>query len=309
MSIQDILDKKLLLFAGKGGVGKTTCAAASAIALYPKKTLLASLDPAHSLADCLGHEIGDRVGRVGGTEHLYAVEISPARAIEEFKQRHRRAMLRVLETAAGFQYLTPREREGLLSLPIPGLDEALSFRAVLDCVDEGSFETCVIDTAPTAYALRLLSMPDVFEAWAETFYGLTRQRRQAAGALSQSDLGDLFLREINESARRLRDSLRSADTEFVIVASAERLAIEETKDLVSHLRAGGVPVRRVIVNKLFPELGDDFSRLRREEERARLVELKSAMAEQEVYEAPLLAREPRGLEQLTRFAAFLYGMG
>lgn len=77
MAIRDILDSDFLLFGGKGGVGKTTCAAATGIALLPRKTLLVSTDPAHSLGDCLGQKIGDEITRVESAGNLYALEVSP----------------------------------------------------------------------------------------------------------------------------------------------------------------------------------------------------------------------------------------
>jgi len=73
MAIRNILHNELILFGGKGGVGKTTCAAATAIALLPKRTLLVSTDPVHSLVDCLGQEIGDEITRVERAENLYAL--------------------------------------------------------------------------------------------------------------------------------------------------------------------------------------------------------------------------------------------
>jgi len=87
MAIRDILDSEFILFGGKGGVGKTTCAAATAIALLPKKTLLVSSDPAHSVGDCLGQEIGDEITRVERAENLYALEISAEKTLRQFSSR------------------------------------------------------------------------------------------------------------------------------------------------------------------------------------------------------------------------------
>ena len=103
MAIRDILDSEFILFGGKGGVGKTTCAA-TAIALLPKKTLLVSSDPAHSVGDCLGEETGDEITRVERAENLYALEISAEKTLDRFKQDYRREMLRLLETSAGIEH-------------------------------------------------------------------------------------------------------------------------------------------------------------------------------------------------------------
>jgi arsenite-transporting ATPase len=84
MAIRDILDSNFILFGGKGGVGKTTCAAVTAIVLFPKKTLLVSTDPAHSLGDCLEQEIEDKIVKVEQTENLYALEISDLSHLRDF---------------------------------------------------------------------------------------------------------------------------------------------------------------------------------------------------------------------------------
>jgi len=163
MTTQDILDNEFIVFGGKGGVGKTTCAAATAIALQPKKTLVVSTDPAHSLGDSLGQEIGDTITKVESVENLYALEISAQNTLQRFRHDYRREMLRLLETSAGIEHLTPRERESLLSLPVPGADEVTGLKRLMDIMEEGVFEKYVLDTAPTGHALRLLSMPDIFD--------------------------------------------------------------------------------------------------------------------------------------------------
>ena len=100
--------RKIAVANHKGGVGKTTCATATAIALLPKRTLLISTDPAHSLGDRLGQEIGDEITRVERAENLYALEISAEKTLDRFKQDYQLEMLRFLETSAGIEHLTRR---------------------------------------------------------------------------------------------------------------------------------------------------------------------------------------------------------
>ncbi len=306
MPAATVLQNRLLILAGKGGVGKTTCAAATALALHPKRTLLISLDPAHSLADCLEQEVGRTVPtRVQGTEHLLALELDAVQALESFRERWRRALRRLLETSSGFQYLTPRERERLLTLPIPGADEVIALQRVQDHLEDGTAECIVVDTAPTGHALRLLTTPALLRGWVQAFHGL-RARRKAEAASLPEDAAEGFLRSVEGSAARIGDLLRAADTEFVIVTSAERLAIEETSDLVKALREFGVRVRRVVVNKGFPHLPGDFARARREAEREALAGLGQALPDLEVHELALQAQEPRGIDRLARLARQLY---
>jgi arsenite/tail-anchored protein-transporting ATPase len=306
MSTQDILNNEFILFGGKGGVGKTTCAVVTAIALVPKKTLVVSSDPAHSLGDSLGREIGDEITRVQPFENLYALEISAQKALGKFKQDYRGEMLRLLETSAGIEHLTPRERDGLLSLPVPGADEVMGIKQLMDLMEEAVFERYVLDTAPTGHALRLLSMPDIFDEWLNVFYRLRDKHRFHERAFSRPDRADEFLLSLKSSTAKLRDLLRSQRTEFVVVTAPEHLAIEETKDLVSELTSFGITVRHLIVNKVFPDLDSDFSRTRRGQEQKLLQELGTTFPKQEITEVPLQAAEPRGIESLCRFATTLY---
>jgi arsenite-transporting ATPase len=307
MTTQDILDNEFTVFGGKGGVGKTTCAAATAIALQPKKTLVVSTDPAHSLGDSLGQEIGDTITKVESVENLYALEISAQNTLQRFRQDYRREMLRLLETSAGIEHLTPRERESLLSLPVPGADEVTGLKRLMDIMEEGVFEKYVLDTAPTGHALRLLSMPDIFDEWLGLFYKLRDRHRFHERAFSRPDRADDFLLSLRKSTAGVRNLLRSQKTEFVVVTAAERLVIEETKDLVSKLQSFGIPVRHLIINRLFPDLDSDFSRIRRDQEQSLVKEIYNTFSELQAIEVCLQPTEPRGIDNLRKFASLLYG--
>ena len=303
---RDILNNEFILFGGKGGVGKTTCAAATAMALLPKKTLIVSTDPAHSLGDCLGQQIGDEVMKVDLVENLYGLEISAEKTLARFKQEYRREMLRLLETSAGIEHLTPRERESLLSLPVPGVDEVMGLKRLMDLMDAGTFEKYVLDTAPTGHALRLLSMPSIFDEWVTVFYNLREKHRFHERAFGKPDRADQFLFYLKTSTAKLRNLLRSEKTEFVVVTAAERLVIEETKDLVGQLRLFGISVKHLIVNKLFPDLDSDFSKIRREQEQRLVKEIRNSFTQLEIVEVYLQPTEPRGIDNLRRFASLLY---
>lgn len=283
MAIRNILHNELILFGDKGGVGKTTCAPATAIALLPKRTLLVSTDPAHSLGDCLGQEIGDEITRVERAENLYALEIS-----------------------AGIEHLTRRERENLLSLPVPGADEVMGLKRLMDLMEEAAFEKYVLDTAPTGHALRLLSMLDIFDEWINVFYDLRRKHRDYEKAFGRRDRADEFLVTLKTSTAKLRDLLRSQKTEFVVVTAAEYLVTEETKDIISELRSSGITMRHLIFNKLFPDLDSHFSKVRRQEEQRLVEETRSMLSQLQVTEVCLQPTEPRGIDNLRSFASLLY---
>jgi len=306
MAISDILKRDLLLFGGKGGVGKTTCAVATAFAMLPQKTLVVSTDPAHSLSDCLGQQIGDEVIQIDQVENLYALEISAEKTLERFNMDYRQQMRRLLETSAGIEHLTVSEREKLLSLPVPGADEVMGLKRLMDVMDEGNFDKYIVDTAPTGHTLRLLSMPDIFNEWIDVFYKLREKHRFYERAFSRSDRADEFLLSLRTSAARLKDLLRAEKAEFVVVAAAERLVIEETKDLVKELLGFGIPVKHLIVNKLFPDLDADFARARRDHEQKLLQIIRNTFSYLEITEIGLLSTEPSGIDNLRRFASLLY---
>jgi arsenite/tail-anchored protein-transporting ATPase len=305
MAIHDIQKSNLILFGGKGGVGKTTCAAAMALALLPKKILVVSTDPAHSLGDCLEQELGDEVSKVKQTENLYALEISAEKSLERFKNIYKPQMRRLLETSAGIEHLTRSEREHMLALPIPGADEVMGLKRLMDLMEEHAFEKTVVDTAPTGHTLRLLMMPDIFEEWINTFYHFRDKHRVLERVFRKPDRADQFLVSLKTNTEQLKNLLRSKTTEFVVVMSAERVVLEETKDLVEQLETHGISVKHIIINKLFPDLNSDFSRVRRKMQHKIIEEIHTSFSTKRIIEVYLQPDEPRGLDHLYKFAKLL----
>ena len=216
-------------------------------------------------------------------------------------------MLRLLETTFSIEHLTRVEREKLLSLPVPGADEVMALKQLMDLMQEGIYEKYILDTAPTGHALRLLLMPDIFDEWISIFYGLREKHRFHERAFTKPDRADEFLLSLKESSSRIRDLLRSNKTEFVVVTAAETLVIEETRDLVSKLQSFNIPVRHLIINKLFPDLKSNFSRTRRKEEQWLIKEIRTTFDKLELIEIPLQPIEPKGIDNLYKFADLLYG--
>jgi len=162
MTVKDLLEKqkvRFLLFGGKGGVGKTSCAAASALysAKMGNETLIISTDPAHSLSDSFATDLsGGDILEVPGVKNLYAQEINPKRAIEEFREKYGEYSM----------------EEEMMPVPIlesgddffPGMDEAIAFTKVLELMQRSEYDVVIFDTAPTGHTLRLLSLPDVLDS-------------------------------------------------------------------------------------------------------------------------------------------------
>ncbi|MBU1487029.1 ArsA family ATPase [bacterium] len=154
---------KLILFGGKGGVGKTTCASGTGLYLSEDfKTLLFSTDPAHSLADSLGQKIGPEIEEVRGIKNLKVLQVSAEAALSKFKLRYESQIKKILDTST---YLDQEDIDSLFALPIPGMDEVMGFKTIVDLIDEAKFDKYIVDTAPTGHALRLLTLPDLLDDW------------------------------------------------------------------------------------------------------------------------------------------------
>jgi arsenite-transporting ATPase len=223
---------QLLLFGGKGGVGKTTCAAAAALLLAEsrpdQRILLLSTDPAHSLADVLEIPIGDDERPI--LHGLRARELDATAVFESWRDRYRRHWGD--ETLDRFLEITP-----------PGLDELIALSTILDAVQEE--DLAIVDTAPTGHALRLLESPELALEWDRALLSILLKYREAVA------LGSLAteLVELSKSLKRLLALLRDPDrARFVAVTRDAELPRRETVRLLDELRRLSISVPAVIVN-------------------------------------------------------------
>ncbi len=250
---------RLVVLAGKGGVGKTTCAAALAVALAERaparRVLLLSTDPAHSLGDVLQMPLGDDVRSVAaGAGALSAREVDAGRLLAARRAAYLGAVQDVFDALRGGSSFEPAfDRvvvEDLIDLAPPGIDELFGMLAVIEALgDEGPFDTVVVDTAPTGHALRLLQMPEAALEWVHAFMAILLKYRDVIG------LGDLGadLLELSRDLRRLQALLRDRErTRALAVTRAAELPRLETVRLVRELGRLGVPLGGVIVNALTP---------------------------------------------------------
>jgi arsenite/tail-anchored protein-transporting ATPase len=299
--------KRLVIFGGKGGVGKTTAAASCALALAgadeEARVLVFSTDPAHSLSDSFGERVGELKRGVAGRANLDAKEIDPAARFEELKERYRRWTDELFESLTGgsrFEVQFDREamRE-LVSLAPPGIDEIAALSSVSDLLDEGSYATIVLDTAPTGHLLRFLELPGVALAWVRTFIKLLLKYRNVVrwGGVAEE------LVALSKAIKRVASLLTDPDDcEFVGVAIPERMSLEETKRLAASLRRLKVPMRRLLVNNVVTKdaaAGCDFCAARRRGQQIVVAEFRRSFAKSaEIYLAPQQPGEVRGRDLL-----------
>ncbi len=242
---------------GKGGVGKTTCAAGLAIAEAARgtPTLVVSTDPAPSLADAFRHWLGaaPRPIPMGATARLDAVEIDAARALERWLTRRRASLERA---ALRGTWLDEEDVARLLRLSLPGIDEIAALLELYRLGQSGRYDLIVVDTAPTGHTLRMFAMPETLQGVARLFDRMQAKHRLVVEALRgrwQPDEDDAVIAGVVEEAAALSGLLRDRSRVAMIwVTLPEPMAVAETVDAARALASQGIGLAEVVVNRLVP---------------------------------------------------------
>ena len=286
-------DLRLLFFGGKGGVGKTTCAAAAALR-YARRSpqhsfLLVSTDPAHSLADSLGD--------FHPPDNLKILEFNAQDSLETFKARHRG---KFAEIAARGTFLDEEDIRRILDLSLPGLDELMALLEIAGWAETRAYDLIVVDTAPTGHTLRLLTTPELIRNWLKALDALLAKHRfmqQRFRGSYQPDELDEFLLDLAASVKQMEGLLHNPRTcRFVPVMLAEDLVISETVKLLGELQRLHIPVTEVVVNRLYPENSCPLCAEGRRRQRQLLGELfsRGSLAGYTLWGVPLCPEEMRG---------------
>ncbi len=227
-----------IFFSGKGGVGKTTMAAATALhhAEHGSKTLIVTTDPASNLADVFEQEIGHQVTQINGVENLYGMEIEPDAATREYKER----------IIAPFRAFMPKDVIAALEEQFnsPCTTEIASFDRFVDFMNTDEYDVVVFDTAPTGHTIRLLELP---VDW-------SRHIEEAAKGGGHTCIGPVqAIQESKAKYDRATALLKNRDkTSFVFVMRPEELSLYETKRAVNELATIGVEPHEIIINGILP---------------------------------------------------------
>ncbi len=327
-----LLARRIVFVGGKGGVGKTTTAAALALAAAERgrTCLVVSTDPAHSLGDIFGRAIGD--AETALATRLTGLEIDPDRAaaahIATVKER--------MKTLVHPRLYDEVDRQLDLATHAPGATEAALVEKVAELMAEAGsrFDLVIFDTAPSGHTVRLLSLPEVMGAWMD---GLLRHRERSTrlgamlghlgGKPGQGD--DLSL--IDARADHPRDSpearinevlqarrrkfivarerlLDAAGTAFLLVVNPDRLSILESRRVVDTLARFDLPVSALVVNRVLPDTADAsgaFVDARRAQERAYLREIEEVFPALPRTVVPLRPDDVHGLDALRAIGAQL----
>lgn len=299
LSFFDKQGLQLLLFGGKGGVGKTTCATAAALrlsALAPERSLLlVSTDPAHSVRDSLAGYVPP--GK------LQVLELDAQQCLTEFREQNG-GMLR--EIAAAGTFLDDEDINQFLSLSLPGLDELMALFEISSWVEARQYDCIVVDTAPSGHTLRLLAMPELIRRWLGMLEVLLAKRRYMRRVFSRDagpDRLDLFVAKwkstLHLTEKLLHDPQR---TQFVPVAIAEPLCVYETVALFQELQIQKIPVTELVVNQLHLECDCPTCKAAGSAEQLQIQRLLTGIKLPcPVWGIGLMAKEVRGQQLLTEF--------
>jgi arsenite/tail-anchored protein-transporting ATPase len=293
---------KLIIFGGKGGVGKTSCAIATALSLSENfKTLLISTDPAHSLSDCLEQQIGFKEVKIEGNGNLSAIEVVADKALSKFKTEHFVELKRLLETSTN---LDSNDIDQMMTLSIPGIDEVMSFKTIIDFIEEGNYEKYVVDTAPTGHALRLISSPKLLDEWIKVAARMRWKYRYMitsfAGSYKQDEVDSLLI-NLKKTVKKIENLLKDCTKcEFIPVCIPEAMAIMETGRLLSDLGTSGIFARQIIVNNVMVSEGCDFCKRKKAGQLPYLNEIKSIFYNFNKVEVPMFPEEIKGMVALNQ---------
>ena len=299
---------KLIMFGGKGGVGKTTCACGTALYLAQDfETLLFSTDPAHSLADSLGQKLGDQPKEIKGIKNLSALEINAEKALSKFKLEHEDEIKKIVETGTN---LDVEDIDSVFALPIPGMDEVMGFKTMIDLVDQAKFDKYVVDTAPTGHALRLLTSSGLLDDWVKVMAKMRWKYRYMVERFAgkyNPDEGDDFLLTMKKTVKRIENLLRDPGrSEFIAVTTPQDMAILETERLINSLGKYGIKVRQLVINNVLESDGCKFCREKRKEQDNYINYIRGKFDGLKVTIVPSCPHEIKGLKTLAHFKEQLF---
>jgi arsenite-transporting ATPase len=319
-----LLNLKIIMFGGKGGVGKTTCASSSAIwaAEHGRNTLIISTDPAHSLGDSLGINLppGEPTP-IPGINNLTALEIDPKKNLAEYKGLTSVNPMEGMNMPGLMEGIPMMEDlQDLTSMNPPGIDEAFALLKVLEIIEtEHDYDLVIFDTAPTGHTLRFLSLPETLSGWIGKLLKMRLKLGSIMGLMKslfsssekEKDNSLEVLERLKNSIINAREDLTNPlKNSFVVVMIPEEMAISETGRLLNELYKYKIPVSNIIINQLYQAEEElcDFCKARRNMQHRNLLNIYKVFKEKlgkQLIEVPLFREEIREYDKLKKFSEYL----
>jgi arsenite-transporting ATPase len=301
------------MVGGKGGVGKTTCAAAMALYFANQgiTTLVLSSDPTPSLSDIFETPLGGKETSVPGVPNLAALEISSELVLEKWQERFGPEIYEIVSSFTDLGYDFVLEYIG----SAPGIEEEYMLYYILELVRENRYEMVVWDTAPAGHTLRLLRLPELFLKHLE---GATRFYLNLYGYLEKAKdtvtmkRGKRPLLDIiagwqalsSEISTFIRDSRQTA---YVIVTIPEALGVKQTERIIADLDADGLSVRYLVVNNVINKADCEFHRTRRAMQAPYIDFLTETYSQcLDIILLPMEAREIKGIDAIANISRVLF---
>jgi len=304
--------ERLIMVGGKGGVGKTTCAAAMALhfAEQGRKTLVISSDPTPSLSDIFETSIGDRETPVDGTRGLYGMEISSDVVLEMWRRRFGPEIYEVISSFANLDY----DFVDYIGTA-PGIEEEYMLHYILDLVEDGQYDLVVWDTAPAGHTLRLLHLPHIFLKHLEAatkfylnIYSYFEKMRDSVrlrkGKKTLLDIISSWETLAERIARFIRDESKTA---FVLVTIPEALGVRQTERIIKDFDEYELVVRYLIVNHVIQNADCPFHRTKQRMQNTYLQALNKDYGHRiELIHVPESAEEVKGIDRLQEIGKILF---
>ena len=304
--------KKLIMTAGKGGVGKTTCAAAIAayLADVGVNTIIISSDPTPSLSDIFETDIGAKETKIPGAAGLTALEINSEIILKKWKKKFGPEMYEVISSFLPFD-------ESIIDYvaTAPGIEEEYMLDFILELVDKGRFDVVVWDTAPAGHTLKLLDMPNMFinhlTQAMKVYMGFTDYIKKVQ-AITKRKPSRRRIIDIITAWDALADRVVSfmedpENTEFVLVTIPEALGVKQSERIIATFDEYGLALNHLVVNNVITESDSKFLAARQEMQQGYLKFLKDNYSQRlEVLEVPLAPNEIKGLERIRQISEVLF---
>ncbi len=304
---------ELFMVTGKGGVGKSTTAAATALqhADAGKKVLLMSSDPAHNLGDLFEKTLGNEP--IAVANRLWALEIDATKRALDFMNALNDVFKSIFKKSAGVDI------DLFNDMILPGLDEIFFCETVLAEWDSGKWDVIIADTPPSGQALRALTTPDILDAWLSRVIALKRKFEVMKGAIFKKKVDSEMEKTVGrmkEDIARFKSIVASPQCHLILVTIPERLSVMETHRTVQFLNHLGLGVWGVVVNRIIPDFGEDWEhdspavKLLHNQHQIHVESLDLAanlLGNLNVKQVPMVAYAPVGVENLRKFSQLIWG--